>query len=141
MDTVFLPRGEVGQLPGKHRFGGHPGEFVRDAGEIHDRLAELLPIPSVGQTKSECVLRHAQSPRAGLNAGAFKRLHPPPEALPLDAAEEAISRHDEILEAQPRPDAYEVADANRSGPPRWRSGVLSACAWAAANGSFFSQRF
>ena len=39
-----------------------------------------------------------------------------------------------------RPAACAVADAGRSARPRWRSGVPSACAGAAASGTFFSQR-
>ena len=38
------------------------------------------------------------------------------------------------------PDVCAVAGASRSDPPRWPSGVPSACAGAAASGTFFTQR-
>ena len=39
-----------------------------------------------------------------------------------------------------RPDACAVAGASRPDPPHWLSGAPSACAGAAATGTFFSQR-
>ena len=68
---------------------------------------------------------------------ADRRLPSPRRARDKDASTLHFRRRKEERYRQPQPDACGVADASRSDPPRRRSGVLSACAGAAANGTFF----
>src|ERR1700680_3795286 len=62
----------------------------------------------------------------------------PRRARDRDASTPRFRRRREERCRQLRPDACAVAGASRSDPPRWRSVVPSACAGAAANGTFFS---
>src|SRR5215510_7763896 len=95
---ILLPRREICELPRQHDFGRHHGELVSNAREIDDRLAELPALAGITQRLVERRLRQANRARGGLDARRFERRHQLPEALPLDAAEEAHGRDLEAVE-------------------------------------------
>ena len=98
--VVFLPGREIGELARHHDLHRHHRELAGDAGEVDQRLAELLAVFGVLQAHFERVLGHADGAGGGLDAGGLEGLHQLLEALVLLAAEQVGGGHAEAVEAE-----------------------------------------
>ena len=97
---VLFPGREIGQLAGDHDFHCHHGQLAGDAGEVDQRLAELLAVDGVLHAHVQRSLGHADGARGGLDAGRFEGFHQLLEAVAFLAPKQVLALDLEVVEAK-----------------------------------------